>query len=633
MSLPNSQPAKRHLLTIALEDYFQVGAFNQVVQNRQWYRFEPRLEHNTRKTLALLERYNIKATFFVLGWVAHHFPDVVRMVAQHGHEVASKGYYHRSIRDMSPEEFREDLKRAREAIERAAQKRVLGYRVSHQWFQIDDLWALDVLAEEGYAYDSSISPLFRRYSAQPWRRFAHLHESGGRAIWEFPLSSASILGCHMPTSGGNYFRQFPHWLMCRAVARWDRKYEAPFVMYFHVWELDPDQPHIHAASWLSKIRHYRNLHKMEGILEDYFERYQFGSVAGLLGLNSKLDEQRQKELARVTILDSAESLPGIPLHGAELPPPPPPSAPAAPAPKTPVTIVIPCYNEELIVPYLANTLKRVNRKLGPKYDLHFTFVNDGSKDATLQQLRTTFGATPGCTVLSHAQNQGVAAAILTGIRNAETELVCSIDCDCTYDPHELAAMIPLMTPDVDMVTASPYHRRGQVRNVPGWRLSLSKSASFLYRRVLHQKLATYTSCCRVYRRQALADLDLREKGYLGIAEMLGLLDLRGGRIVEHPATLDVRMLGRSKMKVLLTIGGHLRLLTRLFFRRIFGIGTKRVNPLSDAAANLPETRANLSPQSGIRPAMKVEATDVSAPAHSSSTVTEQSNTSPPSQES
>lgn len=184
-------------------------------------------------------------------------------------------------------------------------------------------------------------------------------------------------------------------------------------------------------------------------------------------------------------------------------------------------------------------------------------------------MQQTFGPLPDCDLIRHQQNQGVTAAIMTGIRHARTEIICSMDCDCIYDPHELAAMIPLLGEAVDMVTASPYHPQGMVQNVPRWRLSLSRGASFLYRRALHQKLATYTICFRVYRRSTVAQLNVREKGYLGIAEMLGLLDLSGGRIVEYPATLEARMLGYSKMKVLRTIGGHLSLLGRLLGSGIF----------------------------------------------------------------
>jgi len=130
-------------------------------------------------------------------------------------------------------------------------------------------------------------------------------------------------------------------------------------------------------------------------------------------------------------------------------------------------------------------------------------------------------------------------------------------------------MIPLLTDGVDMVTASPYHPEGRVRNVPPWRLRLSRGASFLYRRILHQKLHTYTSCFRVYRRSAVLGLEAREKGFLGIAEMLAMLDLQGGKVVEYPTTLEVRLLGRSKMKLLWTIAGHLRILVRVGLLRAF----------------------------------------------------------------
>jgi hypothetical protein len=143
-----------------------------------------------------------------------------------------------------------------------------------------------------------------------------------------------------------------------------------------------------------------------------------------------------------------------------------------------------------------------------------------------------------------------------------------MDCDCTYDPHELGSMIPLLTDGVDLVTASPYHPEGQVRNVPGWRLFLSKRLSRLYRMILHQKLSTYTSCFRVYRKQTAASVELRHSGFLGVAELLARTDLAGRGIVEYPTTLEVRVLGRSKMKVFWTIMGHLSLMADLVRLRL-----------------------------------------------------------------
>jgi cellulose synthase/poly-beta-1,6-N-acetylglucosamine synthase-like glycosyltransferase len=325
-------------------------------------------------------------------------------------------------------------------------------------------------------------------------------------------------------------------------------------MYFHTWELDPDQPRIHAASIHQRVRHYRNLDKMEGILREYFGRYRFESIAQRLGISAEATNSKAPTAEPLTIFAPAA-------QGK--------TASATPG-ATPISVVVPCYNEQAVLPYLANTLDQVADRLRGRFDLTFIFVNDGSSDGTAAALNRNFGHRRDCVIVDHGANRGVSAAILSGIRKAETEVVCSIDCDCTYDPQELGAMIPLLTEGVDLITASPYHSRGGVRNVPAWRLSLSKSASAFYRLVLRHKLATYTSCFRVYRRSAILGLPLREPGFLGITELLGRLDLSGGRILEYPTVLEVRVLGRSKMRVASNIFGHLGLLGRLLLQRCFG---------------------------------------------------------------
>jgi glycosyltransferase involved in cell wall biosynthesis len=178
-----------------------------------------------------------------------------------------------------------------------------------------------------------------------------------------------------------------------------------------------------------------------------------------------------------------------------------------------------------------------------------------------------FGDAPNCTLLRQPKNLGVAATILTGIRRAKTEIVCSIDCDCSYDPHELGTLVPMLTSGVDLVTGSPYHPLGRVVDVPRWRLTLSKTASSLYRHVLRRKLYTYTSCFRVYRRSAILNLDLRRNGFLGIAELIAKLDLQGSMIVECPTSLKARVRGVSKMKIAQVLVGHLYLLCQLLALR------------------------------------------------------------------
>ena len=552
MSEQNLQPAKQHLLTVLLEDYFHVRAFNQFIQQRQWYRFETRFAENTRKTLDLLDNYNVKATFFVLGWIADEQPEIVREVAARGHEIASRGYYHRSLREMTPGEFREDLARAKEALTKASGgQKIIGYRAAKRLNLPGDLWALDVLADEGYAYDASVMPGLRAAQSDEQYRFAFQHRSGDKHIWEFPYSTAKIGSCLVPIAGGNYFRQFPHTFVRRAVRRWHRQVAAPFVMYFHVWELDPEQPRLTVNSPLQRIRHYRKLDKMEWVLKEYLAAYPFTSGANYLGIDIAA---RRAEAVAAPVKNSR----ALPVQIGELPEPL-----AAQTAKPSVSIVIPCFNEESVLAYLANTLRSVSAKLKNTYDLHFIFVDDSSTDETLNCLHKLFGAQPNTRILRHAQNQGVAAAILTGLRAAETEIVCSMDCDCTYDPHELENMIPLLRENVALVTASPYHPRGAVRNVPAWRLKLSQGASVMYRRLLRQPLHTFTSCFRVYRRSAVQHLELTESGFLGVAEMLGKLLMRGETVIEYPAVLEVRLFGQSKMKTARTIGGHLRLMARL----------------------------------------------------------------------
>ncbi|HTH51789.1 MAG TPA: glycosyltransferase, partial [Pyrinomonadaceae bacterium] len=472
-------------------------------------------------------------------------PNLVREIAARGHEVASRGYYHRSLKNLTDEEFREDLRRSCRVIGDATGQKVVGYRAAEKLRFGKDEWVLTVLAEEGFAYDASFMPDGR---TERNRRSGHQVHTGGKAIWEFPYATLDLKLGVMPISGGNYIRQFPYTMLRKAVRNWSEREEQPFPFYFHVWELDPEQPRISAASKYNRIRHYRKLDKMEWILHENLALYENVGIADHLGIKEdfcRIETDLANEPMRVVekIKDQTS--------------------------KTAVTVVIPCYNEQEALPYLANTLRSVENKLASGgYAADFLFVDDKSKDNTLALLNELFGSWPNVRIIGHDVNKGVAGGVMTGIRAAKTDIVCSMDCDCTYDPHELLRMLPRLEEGVDLVTASPYHKDGGVRNVPEWRLFLSKGASFLYRRVLRAKLDTYTSCFRVYRRSAFAEMELDETGFLGVAEMLGRVDLAGGSIVEFPAVLEVRLFGISKMKTVKTIGGHLKLLTRLAKMRL-----------------------------------------------------------------
>jgi polysaccharide deacetylase family protein (PEP-CTERM system associated) len=541
-----------------MEDYFHVGAFGSLIPRGQWYRFESRIEQGTNRTLDLLDEFGVSATVFVLGCVAERFPELVRTVRERGHEIASKGYQHRRIAEMTATELADDLARAREAIERASGQRVVGCRIS-DWLTPRDAWALEVMAEQGYFYDSSMRPLLRSHATVPFERRAHLRSTAEHQLWEIPVSSVRVLGCDVPLAGGNWLRQLPHALVQRAIERLDREDAAPMVLYFQSWELDPEQPRIDAASWSARVRHYRNLDRMPERLSHYLSRYDFGGISDWLGV-PVIDASRPRAAAPLRVVP--------PSRGPALLPP------ARGLPRLGVSVVIPCYNEERALPYLSNTLRRLEESLGAAYDLRFFFVDDGSEDGTPGLLRTLFGTWANVTVLRHSRNRGVAAAIDTGMLVATTEIVCSMGCDCAHDPHELARMIPRLRLGVDLVIASPYHPEGTVPGVATWRISLSRVLAAMYRLVLTHRLHTYTNCFRVYRRSRMLAVPTRRSGPVGLTESLARLDLAGGAIVEHPVRQDARIFGRPRMNIGRTVAGHLGLLAELAWSRVRGRGAR-----------------------------------------------------------
>ncbi|MFV0444156.1 MAG: glycosyltransferase family 2 protein [Planctomycetaceae bacterium] len=233
--------------------------------------------------------------------------------------------------------------------------------------------------------------------------------------------------------------------------------------------------------------------------------------------------------------------------------------------RVPVSVIVPCYNEEEGLDSLAVALADVVRDW-PEYDWRYIFVDDASTDATSSVIARQFADCDHCAVLRHHENQGITGAILSGIDFAETEIVCSIDSDCTYDPRDLGHLVRMIEAGNDMITASPYHPQGEVAGVPAWRLVLSKAASTLYRLTFWANVYTFTACYRAHRRSTMRQLDIENQRYGGLAEMLLKTMIAGGRVGEFPAVLRVRQFGQSKMKVVRTIGSHLALMARLLPR-------------------------------------------------------------------
>lgn len=330
-----------NILSIDLEDYFMVSAFEGVVKRGDWMHYPSRIERNTYQLLEILNNvqphsenntsltrnsefrihHSPKATFFCLGWVAEQFPNLIREIHSQGHEIASHGYDHRMITSMSPDEFRKDVRKSKAILEDLIGDRILGYRAPSYSITLDTLWSLEILAEEGFLYDSSIFPIHHdRYGIPDGPRYPFYIEFGDidllpqlnapkyfkkmsrsddqvRAknsnsdmqepapsdfIIEFPISTLRLFGLNIPIVGGGYFRLFPMWFTLWALRRVLHKGDRPLIFYIHPWEIDPAQPRISGVSPISRVRHYVNIKKTEGRLKKLLRIIPFSSFCKIL---------------------------------------------------------------------------------------------------------------------------------------------------------------------------------------------------------------------------------------------------------------------------------------------------------------------------------------------------------------
>jgi polysaccharide deacetylase family protein (PEP-CTERM system associated) len=271
-------------MTIDVEDYFHVSAFESTVPRTRWESLESRVVGNTERLLALFDRAHVRATFFVLGWVAERHPALVRRIAEAGHELGSHGFAHRLVYDQSASEFRDDLRRSRDAIGSATDAPVLGYRAPSFSITSRSLWALDIIRAEGFVYDASIFPIRHdRYGLPTAPRHFHTREGAAGTLWECPGSTVRIGGTNFPVGGGGYFRLLPYGWTRWGIARLNEREGRAAVFYLHPWEIDPGQPRL-PASALSRVRHYTNLRRTEARLTRLLRDFRFAPLRDVLGL-------------------------------------------------------------------------------------------------------------------------------------------------------------------------------------------------------------------------------------------------------------------------------------------------------------------------------------------------------------
>ena len=267
-------------LSVDVEDWFQVGAFEKVIARGTWDSLECRVEANCDRVLALFDVANIKATFFTLGWVAERFPGVMRRIVEQGHELASHGWDHARVFTLDPASFAEDLRRARGTLEDISGQAVTGYRAPSFSIDARNPWAHEVLAREGYAYSSSVAPIIHDHYG--WReapRFAFRPVAGSPLV-EIPVTTAEFAGRRFAAGGGGFFRVLPYALTRFAIRQVNAEGH-PAAFYFHPWEVDPDQPRVAQAPLRSRLRHYTNLSGMEAKLRRLAGEFEWGRMDAL----------------------------------------------------------------------------------------------------------------------------------------------------------------------------------------------------------------------------------------------------------------------------------------------------------------------------------------------------------------
>ena len=276
--------------TVDVEDYFQVSAFESCVERERWPEFESRVEANTFRIADLLDGANVCGTFFILGWVAERFPSLVRELRARGHEIGSHSYWHRLIYSQSPEEFRADLKQSRDVLQDVLGEPVISYRAPSFSITQKSLWALDILAEEGFQIDSSIFPVYHdRYGIAGARRDIHFQQTKSGKLAEFPPSVFKMGWWNLPISGGGYFRLYPLAFTRYCLSQLNTHTRQPFMFYIHPWEVDPQQPRLPETSLMSKMRHYVNLHTTEAKLRALLGQFAFGRVDEIVDRHVELN--------------------------------------------------------------------------------------------------------------------------------------------------------------------------------------------------------------------------------------------------------------------------------------------------------------------------------------------------------
>jgi len=268
----------KNAMSIDVEDYFQVSAFAPHIRREDWDSLPCRVERNVDVILGLLDEAGSKATFFTLGWIAERYPQVVRRIVDNGHELASHGYGHQRASDLTPEQFRDDIVRAKSILEHLGGVAVRGYRAPSFSINRNNWWAVEELENAGYVYSSSIYPVKHDHYGMPDAPRFPNRPNGESGILELPPTTFPLLGRNLPAAGGGWFRLLPYQMSRWMLRRVNAQDQAPCMFYFHPWEIDPEQPRQHGISAKTRFRHYVNLQRMPGRMRQLLNDFEWDRV-------------------------------------------------------------------------------------------------------------------------------------------------------------------------------------------------------------------------------------------------------------------------------------------------------------------------------------------------------------------
>ena len=269
------------VMTVDVEDYFHVSAFENNIIRSDWDNLELRVERNTYRLLELFEQHQVKSTFFTLGWVAKRCPELINAIVSQGHELASHGYSHQRATEMNAEQFREDVNKSKKILEDVSGQSIVGYRAPSFSINDSNTWVYETLIELGFEYSSSTYPITHDlYGVPKWSRFMYERPEkfNGKSIIEIPVPTTRKNDQNTGIGGGGYFRLYPYWLSKKRIDSYLVAEQQPYSFYFHPWEIDPKQPKVKGAPIKSKLRHYLNLSRMEGKIVRLLEDYQWDTM-------------------------------------------------------------------------------------------------------------------------------------------------------------------------------------------------------------------------------------------------------------------------------------------------------------------------------------------------------------------